>query len=174
MMNTVLFTFVFIVLEIEFLIYYCGMKKCYVDRNFRVTGNLYDARGLLLQVNGKMEILILRPIGHDKNLSEAWMLMMDWGRRMYTGKSFNFPSVNACLLANYQERELPIVSCYTCSKFRNYGREDIYRAIDEYGKVIIAPEQAKNVYIAVTLLHDEFYHINPWLDLRSYQTKFPF
>ena len=150
------------------------MKKCYVDRNFRVTGNLYEARGLLHQANGKMEILILKPIGHDKTLSEAWVLMMDWGRRMYTGKSFNFPSVNACLLANYLERELPIVSCYTCSKSRNRGKEDTYRAIDEHGKVIIAPEQAENVYIAVTLLHDVFYHINPWLDLRSYQTKFPF
>jgi len=150
------------------------MKKCYVDSCFKVTNNLCHIRGLVHQTQNKMEILILKPIAHDKNLSEAWAIMMDWGRRMYAGKSYNFPSVNACLLANYLEQEPRIVSCYTSTTVKDRNNSfDHLKAIDYTGGVFITEERLKNVYIAVTLTHDVFYQINPWFDLRPYQTNLP-
>jgi len=150
------------------------MKKCYVDGHFKVTKDLYSARGLVHQVNGKMEILILKPVAHNKNLADSWSAMMDWGRCMYAGKSYNFPSADACLLANYLEPTPLIVSCYTSTKMKKNKGFDLYKSIDDEGQLVLCGGQMKNVYIAVTLSHDEFYAINPWFDLRPYQTKFSY
>lgn len=147
------------------------MNKCYVDGNFKVTESRYAAKGIVHEVGSKKEIIFFAPIAHNKTLSEAWSAMMKYGRRVYPGKSFHFPSLKGCLLANYAEETPKIVSCFSCSTTKNREATKEWLCVDEKGEECIAQERMENVYIAVTLSHDEFYHINPWFDMRSFLTK---
>ena len=149
------------------------MKKCFVDRNFKVTSGMYAAKGIVHTIGSKMEIVMLKPIAHDGTLSQAWGAVMDYGRRMYAGKSVNFPSLDGCLLANYCEKTPLIVQCYTSTTITNRGKKDSWLCIDADGRECAEQKCSQNIYIAVTLSHDEFYQINPWFDLGPFLTKLP-
>lgn len=146
------------------------MKKCYLDRQLRVTDNVMSRKAIVTEVPGWIEITFLEPIAHNKEMSAAWRFLGEWGKRTYPRYSFHFPSLEVCLLANQGEAKPPIVSCFTSSICR--AKKSVsYYCIEADGSFGQEKTLAENVYASFLMHPGEFYFLNAGVDLQKYQTR---
>ena len=147
-----------------------GKPKLYVDANLRVVPDLFARKAIVNMVNGCIEVTFLKPIAYHKNLSDAWKARGEWQRMYFKHYSANLPRAESCLFANIGEKDLLFKSCYTSSDHTDYhGRRDYWYMIDECGqKVASKGEILENVYVSVLLKQEEFFSINPNVDLSRY------
>ena len=147
-----------------------GKPKLYVDANLRVTESLFHRKAIVNIVNGNFEITFLKPIAHQKNISEAWIERGEWHQRFHTNYPAFLPRAASCVSANLNENEPLFKNCHTSSSSTDFhGRVDHWYMIDSQGHSV--PDCGKaleNVYVSIWLTKDQFFMINPNVDLSRF------
>lgn len=144
--------------------------KCYVDHNLKVVHDKRYADAVVNLANGRVEILFLLPIAHDKDIDETWKEQGLWAKRKY-GKYISAPpTVQTCKLANKGFLKPLVADCYTSTDRTDYhGRRDFWYAIDANGEEVPGTnKKLKNVFVSLFLTKDQFYAINPWFRFEDY------
>ena len=146
-------------------------KKCYVDNNLKVVNDPRRAKAIVNFINGRVEILFLSPIAHDKNIDETWQEVRRWAKFRYSKYLSAPPTVQTCRLANLELEKPLVCSCYTSTDSTDFhGRREFWHAIDAYGNNFAGTnEPLENVYLSLFLTQNQFYTINPWIQLANYQ-----
>lgn len=147
-----------------------GKPKLYVDANLRVTSSSFYRKAIVNIVNGCFEITFLKPIAHQKDFSEAWIARGEWHQMYYTSYPAFLPRAASCVTANRGEKELLFKNCQTSSSIVDpHGRVDTWYFIDEEGRSMPGHGQTlENVYVSIWLTKEQFFMINPELDISRY------
>ena len=111
--------------------------KCYVDNNLKVVHDKRYANAVVNLTNGRVEILFLLPVAHNKDIDETWKEQKFWAERKYAKYISGPPTAQTCRLANEGFLKPIVSNCYTSSDCEDYhGRRDFWYAIDANGTFV--------------------------------------
>lgn len=145
-------------------------QKLYVDANLKVTNSLRMRKAIVNIVNGCIEITFLKPIAHQKNQGAAWKEKGMWGLKYYPSYKSSLPRAESLVFANSDEQKLVFKNCHTSTEITDWhGRTDGGRKIDDEGRAVSSRgEVLENVYVSIILTKEEFFRLNPAVDLRKF------
>ena len=146
------------------------MVKLYVDENLKVTSDVLQRKAIVNKVNGCCEITFLEPIACQQSFGEAWKVKGSWGDCHYPQYAISLPRAESLLFANKGNERL-FTNCYTSSNYTDFhGRIDSWYMIDEDGeRETVKGNKLADVYVALRVSTEEFFRLNPGVDLSKYQ-----
>jgi len=147
-----------------------GKPKLYVDAELKVTSSLRMRKAIVNIVNGCIEITFLKPIAHNKSQTDAWKEKGRWGEKYYSSYKASLPRAESLIFANLQEKNIVFKNCPTSTDIIDWhGRLDYQKMIDSSGNAVKPTGDVfENIYGSIILTKEEFFKINPSVNLSEF------
>lgn len=140
-------------------------KKCFVDKEFRITEELNNAFAFVnVLPSTEVELLFLTPIANNLNRYEAIEVIKQKGEEL--GYEASLPTCESCYLLNYATNENPFIKdCHveiSNSKELRTG-SNCFVKVNSLGQIKTADtkEILGNVYLSIKRPLIEFIKLNP-------------